>query len=487
MGELIGDENWAWVLGHAAVWAMVAARVMGLCFTAPVLAIPELDWRFRLVLTMLLSAVLIPVLEPMIASPVDLPSAGWGLLLEVLTGGILGWSAALVIAGARLGGELVAAQAGLSTASLFDPESGEETTVLGRLYGWIALAVFLVLNGPLILVGALVESYRAVPASGLLISRDRRNGLPAGGPGDGAIVASGRACRAGLDLGGPRAGLVKPGRAVAAVCRAGIANPHCSRCRVDRAQFDHTGRHARRHVGHISFLTEGPSCPRIEHNRRRSDADSSRVSTGRPRTAPELTAAVGWVTAIVALWFMGDDLGPGAWQASHQLADRTALMTADPIAVAAKVRGLILGLGWPLGSIVLGFAAGALAAHQVQVRGLWAPGLLVPDLSRLWAFSSGPGFADRCRAHGLVNGQGSHPCRGLGLDDPRGLGRALEAKQPRRADIGAKYRRDHTPAFLRARRGPCGPRRGRLRAPVPAVRVDAADDDPRATRRSARH
>ncbi len=92
--------------------------------------------------------------------------------MEVLTGGIIGWSAALIIAGARLAGELVAAQAGLSTASLFDPETGEELTVLGRLYGWIALAVFLALDGPLILVCALVESYRAIPAGGFLISQE---------------------------------------------------------------------------------------------------------------------------------------------------------------------------------------------------------------------------------------------------------------------------------------------------------------------------
>ena len=166
----ISDGNWAWILGHAGVWALVAARVLGLCFTAPALAIPELDWRFRLILTLLLSAVLIPVLGPLIAPPMDLPRAGWGLLMEGLTGGLIGWSAALIIAGARLAGDLVAAQAGLSTASLFDPETGEEMTVIGRLYGWIALAVFLALEGPLVLVCALVDSYRAIPAGGFLIS-----------------------------------------------------------------------------------------------------------------------------------------------------------------------------------------------------------------------------------------------------------------------------------------------------------------------------
>ena len=166
----IDDGNWAWLFGHAGVWALVAARVLGLCLTAPGLAVPELEWRLRLMLALLLSIVLIPVLEPLITPPVDFSSAGWGLFLEVLTGGIIGWSAALIIAGARLGGELVAAQAGLSTASLFDPETGEETTVLGRLFGWIALAVFLALDGPMILVCAMVESYQAIPAGGLWIS-----------------------------------------------------------------------------------------------------------------------------------------------------------------------------------------------------------------------------------------------------------------------------------------------------------------------------
>ena len=74
----IGDGNWAWVVGHAGVWALVAARVLGLCLTAPALAVPELDWRFRLVLALLLSAVLIPVLEPMIAPSVGLVERGLG-------------------------------------------------------------------------------------------------------------------------------------------------------------------------------------------------------------------------------------------------------------------------------------------------------------------------------------------------------------------------------------------------------------------------
>ena len=52
----------------------------------------------------------------------------------------------------------------------------------------------------------------------------------------------------------------------------------------------------------------------------------------------------------------------------------------------------MLSLSWPVAAILGGFAGGALLAHQLQVRGLWATSQIVPDLGRLWRFSKGPGL-----------------------------------------------------------------------------------------------
>jgi flagellar biosynthesis protein FliR len=161
--------DWTWLIRQAGVYALVSARVLGLCLTAPALAIPELDWRFRLVLVAVLGAVLSPVVAMQVVLPGDWPGAAWAGFGEVLTGAVLGWSAALIVAGARLAGDLVAGQAGLSTAALLDPDTGEEMTVLGRLYGLVALALFLSLDGPLALVQALAESYRALPVGRLFL------------------------------------------------------------------------------------------------------------------------------------------------------------------------------------------------------------------------------------------------------------------------------------------------------------------------------
>jgi flagellar biosynthetic protein FlhB len=66
--------------------------------------------------------------------------------------------------------------------------------------------------------------------------------------------------------------------------------------------------------------------------------------------------------------------------------------------VVARVRGAFWLLLWPLGSLLLAFGAGALTAHQLQVRGLWTPQRIVPDPGRLWALSSSSGSGLGTRA-----------------------------------------------------------------------------------------
>jgi flagellar biosynthesis protein FliR len=160
-----------WLLGHAGITALVLARILGLVWTAPVLATFGLTARFRLVLAALLGAVVLPVVGPSLAAgaPVGWAVLGRACLVEGLVGAALGWTAALIVASARQAGELVGLQAGLSPAALVDPDASEELTALGHLYGLVALAVFLALDGPLALVSALVESYRVLPAGGRIV------------------------------------------------------------------------------------------------------------------------------------------------------------------------------------------------------------------------------------------------------------------------------------------------------------------------------
>ena len=164
-----------WLLGHGGAVALVLARVLGLAWTAPSLATSGLDWRFRMGLVALLGGIVVPVVVGEIAAPARWLDLGRVCLAEAAIGAALGWSAALVVAGARQAGEIVGVQSGLSPAALFDPDAGEEMTPLGHLYGMIALATFLALDGPIVLVKALIESYQVVPVGTASLSVETVN------------------------------------------------------------------------------------------------------------------------------------------------------------------------------------------------------------------------------------------------------------------------------------------------------------------------
>lgn len=150
--------------GYWGVAALVLARSSGLAWTAPAWGTAGLGWRLRLALAALVTAVVAPVVGPGLETPTAWAALGWSCAVEVAVGAALGMAAALIVAGARQAGEVVGMQAGLSAASLLDPEAGSELNPIGHLYGLLALGTFLALGGPLTLVEALAESYRAVPA-----------------------------------------------------------------------------------------------------------------------------------------------------------------------------------------------------------------------------------------------------------------------------------------------------------------------------------
>src|SRR5262245_42189362 len=120
MGWELAGLDAAGILGPAGKGVLVWARVLGLCLTAPGLAVPGLAWQSRIGLAAVLGAVLAPVVTPQAMPPADWPAAVGTGLVEVFTGGLLGWTAGLIVAAARTAGDLVAAQAGLATATLFD-------------------------------------------------------------------------------------------------------------------------------------------------------------------------------------------------------------------------------------------------------------------------------------------------------------------------------------------------------------------------------
>jgi flagellar biosynthetic protein FliR len=142
---------------------LVVFRMAGLMITAPLFSSTAIPVRLRVWVAVGLAAVVMPVVWPTVPSHLTLLEATVGLAGELMLGMLLGLGVSLVFVGIQMGGLMIGQQAGIALAEVFNPAMESESTVLGEMYFFIALVVFLLLNGHHALIRALVESFRTVP------------------------------------------------------------------------------------------------------------------------------------------------------------------------------------------------------------------------------------------------------------------------------------------------------------------------------------
>jgi flagellar biosynthetic protein FliR len=82
---------------------------------------------------------------------------------NVVIGLTLGFAVRIVFAAVEFAGELIGLQMGLNYAGFFDPASGGQGTSTSRFFGTVVALLFIVINGHLLVVAALVQSFQAFP------------------------------------------------------------------------------------------------------------------------------------------------------------------------------------------------------------------------------------------------------------------------------------------------------------------------------------
>lgn len=85
------------------------------------------------------------------------------VMQQVLIGMSLGFAVRIVFAAIELAGELIGLQMGLNYAGFFDPATGGQVTALSRFFGTMVSFLFIVINGHLAIIAAVVQSFRTFP------------------------------------------------------------------------------------------------------------------------------------------------------------------------------------------------------------------------------------------------------------------------------------------------------------------------------------
>lgn len=148
-----------------AAFMFPLARILGLIAVAPLFQNQAIPVRIRLMLGLAVTAALVPALPAM---PLVAPGSGVGIVIlvqQTLIGVALGFVMRLAFTAIDLAGELIGLQMGLSFAVFYDPQTSGQTPVIAEFIGLLATLVFLSLNGHLLLLSALAQSFAVMPVS----------------------------------------------------------------------------------------------------------------------------------------------------------------------------------------------------------------------------------------------------------------------------------------------------------------------------------
>ncbi len=145
------------------LWPFI--RALALFTTIPVLSRRQVPMRVRVALAFLITVCAQATLPAMPVVALDSPVAVLVVIQQVLVGATLGFAARIVFAAIEFAGELVGLQMGLGYAGFFDPSTGGQGTAVGRFFGTVIAWLFIVINGHLLIIMALVNSFEAFPVS----------------------------------------------------------------------------------------------------------------------------------------------------------------------------------------------------------------------------------------------------------------------------------------------------------------------------------
>ena len=150
---------------------LVLVRVRGIIATAPVFGSSNVPPQIKVVLSLMLALILYPFI-PLITVYPDRPDHYIMLIAsEMLIGLVLGIIARFLFAAVEFAGTVIGFQMGLGMAMVFDPQSQEQISIVGKFENITATLIFLAMDGHLIVLQALVRSYSVLPPGGASISR----------------------------------------------------------------------------------------------------------------------------------------------------------------------------------------------------------------------------------------------------------------------------------------------------------------------------
>jgi flagellar biosynthetic protein FliR len=158
------------VLNRIPVFVLVVFRLAGMMLMTPVFSSPRAPRRVKAMLVIILAFGLSGGVKA-----VPLPDTTWELAVgiggEMAFGAAMGMLVSFVFVAAQWAGEMIGIEMGLNMGEMFDPAMGHAGSLMGDIYYFLTLAVFLSVDGHRALISAVGASFDYLPLLSLGVDK----------------------------------------------------------------------------------------------------------------------------------------------------------------------------------------------------------------------------------------------------------------------------------------------------------------------------
>lgn len=145
---------------------LMFVRVGSLIMTAPYFSSAAFPKRVKLFLALVLTFVLSFVVpSAKVIDPIqpNMPFIATAIISELMVGAALGLVGQLVFAGIQMAGRLISLKIALSFAQVANPMTQQRSDLVGTIFTYLAIIIFLAMNGDKVFINGLAKSFELIP------------------------------------------------------------------------------------------------------------------------------------------------------------------------------------------------------------------------------------------------------------------------------------------------------------------------------------
>lgn len=146
---------------------LVFVRVLGFMRFCPGLQRNELPKNVKIGFAVMFSIFLIGILKPP-APPAD-SSLVFGIIINYVFGALLSFIGYCLLTAVEAGGDMINTQMGMSSATVLDPTTSGQVSIMGKLMGLTGLLIFINIGGMYWILNAFIRSFEVFPLYGTSI------------------------------------------------------------------------------------------------------------------------------------------------------------------------------------------------------------------------------------------------------------------------------------------------------------------------------